>query len=195
MRTIAALFVLLTLLPHQVAEASDENAPVVAPHRKSKVSVMFSPAHLLLPLGEVTIDYRVLRRVSVAGIIGVGRPSLSSGSDSLDSTEIEIGAQARYYLWGGFRHGLSLGGELLYDYFKFDAPFPRGVVSVAAGGTHLAPFLGYKFVSNIGFTVDLQTGVRFLAIAPTPSGPGPHPRIENFSETLPLININIGWTF
>ncbi len=194
MKTIAAMFVLLTMLPFRLAEASDKNAPI-APKHKSQVSAMFSPVRLFLPLAEATIEYQILERVSVAGIIGVGRRSVNSGSDSLDSTEIEIGAQARYYLWGGFRHGLIVGGELLYDYFKFDTPFPSGVVSAAAGGTHLAPFLGYKFVATRGFTIDLQAGVRFIALAPTPSGPGPHPKIENFSETLPLININLGWTF
>ena len=94
MRSFAHLACLLALLVlPSVAQAKDDN--------ERKVSVTVSPLHLVVPMVELTGEFRLDDKVGLAAIGGVG----SSAGVAL----WELGGQARYYFLGDFADGLLVG--------------------------------------------------------------------------------------
>lgn len=157
------------------------------------VTVMWAPLRLVVPLGELTAEYRVQDKVGVSGTFGGGKRTISANSMDVSGTEIEGGAQARYYVLGSFRKGMELGAEALYEYVHFQEPFPQGVVAAAAGGLTIGPFIGYKIIGTSGFTFEGQIGARYLAMDPTVQGSAMIP--QNIDRWLPLLHLNVGWSF
>ena len=62
---------------------------------------------------ELTGEARVHDKVGVALIGGAGKYSDPNVS-GISATVYEAGGQVRVYVIGDFRHGMQLGGELLY---------------------------------------------------------------------------------
>lgn len=172
-------------LPQPTVEA-------VKPGRK--ITVMWAPLRLIVPLVELTAEYRVLDKLGVSVTVGAGKRTIESGGDEASGTEIEGGAQVRYYLIGDFDHGMELGVEVLEEYVKFDEPLPAGIVGVAAGGLTIGPFLGYKVVTGAGFTFEAQLGARYLVVEPAVQGVS-GASFDDVDKWLPLLHLNIGWSF
>jgi hypothetical protein len=147
-------------------------------------SLTISPIHLAAPIVELTGEVRLPVDFSVAGIAGVG---------SIDGTTAwEAGAQARYYLLGGFEHGMPLGVEALF----IQVEDRSGNISGTGQGLAVGPFIGYKFASDEGFTIDLGAGVQFAAVRAkaTDADTGTTASAQG-TEIFPLINLNLGWSF
>ena len=109
-------------------------------------SLTMSPVHLIITTMEVTGEFCLAPRHGLAGILGAGVP--------LGVPVFEAGASYRFYVLGDFDTGMQLGAELL-----------------AAGGAYrstsamlISPsgFLGGKFTSSAGFTLDGQFGLGTL---------------------------------
>ncbi|MEO7092288.1 MAG: hypothetical protein ABI175_03490, partial [Polyangiales bacterium] len=79
------------------------------------------------------------------------------------------------------------GGELLY----VKANTADTMVEVRAQGVGISPFVGYKWTSRVGFTIDTQLGVTFLTLQGD-SDAGP--TTKEVSKVGPLLNINVGWS-
>ena len=88
------------------------------------LTVMVAPLRAIIPLGEITVEYAISQKLGASIELGAGQRSVTAGSDTATGTEIEGGAQIRYYALGSFRHGMELGGELLEEYVKFQEPLP-----------------------------------------------------------------------
>ena len=169
-------------------------APTPAPDAGHRITLMWAPIRLVVPLVELTGEYRVKDKLGVSLTVGFGNRTVESSSgEEASGTEIEGGAQVRYYAIGDFNHGMEVGVEGLYEYVKFDEPLPATILAVAAGGFTVGPFLGYKIATGVGFTFEAQFGARYLAIEPTTQGTGTAVITE--SKWLPLLHLNIGWSF
>ncbi len=147
-----------------------------APERMRVFSATFSPIHLQFPVLEVTGEARLATKVSAAGILGVGK--------SDDVNLYELGAQLRYYMWGDFDGGLQLGAEVVYVGATSDE------VSAVAQGLTLGPFIGYKYVAGFGLTFDAQVGAQYITLRGESGSV-----TEEDSDIIPLVNLNVGWTF
>ena len=165
----------------------------VAPARPT-LTIMWAPLRLVIPLAELTAEYRVLDKLGVSLTAGAGKRSLSVNTMEVPGAELEAGGQVRYYFGGDFARGFELGGELLYERVHFDEPFPAGIVAAAAGGLTVGPFAGYKIATHIGFTFEAQLGARYLAVDPPIQGASGMmlPAIDRW---LPLLHLNVGWSF
>jgi hypothetical protein len=127
-------------------------------------------------------------KLGVAVIAGLGRYSDSSNGVSISATAVEAGAQARYYVVGDFRHGMELGAELLYLHLSDDR------LSASGEGLAIGPFVGYKFTADFGFTFDGQLGFEYIAGRATASN-GTTTASNSRSSYIPLLNLNVGWSF
>lgn len=147
------------------------------------VAITISPLHMVVPMLELTGELRVGRKLGIAAIGGVG-----SIRDEVTDRQIRVfegGASVRYYVLGTFRHGMQLGGELLY----VKANTADTMVEVRAKGLGISPFIGYKYTHRIGFTVDTQLGISFM----TAQGESANATAEK-SKVGALLNLNVGWS-
>jgi hypothetical protein len=151
------------------------------------VSVTISPVHLILPIVELTGELRLREQVSAAVILGGGRRDV----ENFPATQLNAGVQGRWYALGTFRHGLQVGGELLYEHVAVHDTPPTTIV--VAGGLGIGPFVGYKIATRSGFTFDGQLGARYMVTVGRITGEEPLP--GDVDRWLPLLNLNVGWSF
>jgi hypothetical protein len=193
MKSLLALLVLgSTTLAHA---QPDTAAPLPAPaHPAAKrVTIMWAPLRLIVPLVEFTAEVRVRDHLGVSITAGAGKRSIESGGTKVSGTELEGGAQVRYYILKAFS-GLHVGGEVLDEYVKFDEPLPMNIAAVAAGGVTVGPFAGYKLVTHAGFSFEAQLGARYLVVDPHVTGMATGaPPIDK--RWMPLLHLNAGWSF
>jgi hypothetical protein len=172
--------------PGRAPVAGEVTAPA-RPHPRRIVSMTISPFHLLVHMVELTGELRANDKIGVAVIAGFGQLSDTLEDTDISTTVYEAGTQLRYYVVGDFRHGMQLGAELLY------LKLTDHRISTEGEGVAIGPFAGYKFTTDVGFTVDCQLGVEYIA-ARAQSNAGVTGR-ANGSTYIPLVNVNIGWSF
>ena len=126
-------------------------------------------------IAEVTGEFRLPADFSVAAVAGLGVPG---------GVQWQAAVQGRYYLLGGFEHGMPLGVEALY----VDGPDQAGKVG---GG----PFVGYKLATNIGFTVDVNVGFEYMVGLPSAKYEDEDDGDGVYKGFWPLLNANVGWSF
>ena len=184
----------------QVAPSPQAPPPVVPPqviaHPRRLVSFTFSPIQMVPPLyrptfylSELSGEIRVWDRWGIGLFAGVGgRDHVETGVAS--SHEVwEGGFQLRCYLVGDFRRGLTVGAEA----YAFGHTFEDVIVSSGekwnywSTGRVVGGFLGYKYVADVGFTVDASLGA--ARVWATQSD------IPDHSGWYPLINLKVGWSF
>lgn len=156
-------------------------APAKEPYDHD-VSITFSPVHLFVPMLELTGEFRAHDRVGVAAIAGFG----SMSGLSL----VEGGLSARAYPLGDFDHGLQLGAEATY------LGALGTIQGVQASGTGLTagPFVGYKIAARFGLTFEIQLGYQWMAVGARAEQGGVSATAEE-TDSGPLLNINLGWSF
>ncbi len=158
-------------------------------------SITLSPFHLVLPMGELTGEYRVTDKIAVAAILGVGQVKTKtvtvSGTIEDSFFAIDAGAQFRYYPVGNFIHGMQLGAEILFVYVNLNE---TGSTSASGTGLAIGPFVGYKIATDIGFTFDAQLGFEYMAVQSTASDSGISVTGSDSKFGL-LLNLNVGWSF
>lgn len=146
-----------------------------------RVSLTISPLHLVLPIVELTGEYRVNPKLGIAVIVGGGKVT---PENSQSSSVFEIGGSARYYVLGSFRKGIQLGAEVDYLHVSADGTEVKGA-GIAAG-----PFVGAKWVSSFGLTFDGQIGGQYLKAQARSNT-----ATANASNTVVLLNLNVGYSF
>lgn len=184
---------LLTMNVTGMARAQVPTATAETTHPRRTVSVTISPIHLTMPVLELTGEFRVLDKLGLAVVLGGGKitPDQTPGLPSPPAIPIwEAGVQARYYVLGDFRHGMQVGGELMYLHASID----DGGVSAVADGFSMGPFLGYKVMADIGFTFDCQLGYQFMGVAGSATN-GQMTASDSSSDHGVLLNLNVGWSF
>jgi hypothetical protein len=171
-RTIAGALVTLLVLGLWVGAAHAEEEDV-----QHSLSLTFSPIHLLSPILQLTGELRLADKIGVAVILGAGAVT----EDDKYYGVWEVGGQFRYYLFGTFIHGMTIGAEVGYmdDRGKLDSPMDSYV------GLRAGAFVGYKLATNIGFTLDAQLGDQYVYIT----------RKASDSCWQPIMNLKVGWSF
>lgn len=154
--------------------------PPPPPHRVFSLTI--SPIHLALPVVEVTGEIRAHDKLGVAFIGGVGR--YTDKSVNISAAVYELGAQLRFYPIGDFRHGMQLGAELLYLHMS------QSNLSLRGEGVGIGPFIGYKVISDAGFTFDAQIGGQYVGVRATDGNSA-----ESGKDIIVLLNLNVGWSF
>ncbi len=157
-------------------------------------SITFSPLHLILPVFEVTAEFRVHPDIGVAAILGGGTigPHLDP-DDVLESPFVfEGGARFAWYAVGSFKHGMQVGLETLFAHISTSGKDISGF----GRGLGITPFLGYKIAADSGFTFECQMGpvFGFVFAEATESSTGDSASASDTSIGL-NINLNIGWSF
>src|SRR5262245_34280898 len=94
---LGAAFIMLVLRPEQAA-AQAENPP--------RFSLTLSPLHLAQPVLELTLERSFTDNFALALIAGAGQQMVKLGDDDTPALALSGGAQARYYLFGDFWHGV-----------------------------------------------------------------------------------------
>jgi len=167
---------LLALLLSQPAAASEKTVD------DFYASLTLSLPLLDVPLFEVTGEFKVADEVSV-GIIGAyGNPNGVSA--------FEVGAHGRYYLLGDFKAGMQLGAEVVY----LRGSAAEGSVSGTGSQLTAGPFIGGKWIADVGFTVDGQAGVQYITSS-VQAYDGQSSAETSASGVGPLLNLNLGWSF
>ncbi|HUS29388.1 MAG TPA: hypothetical protein VMZ53_12805 [Kofleriaceae bacterium] len=154
--------------------------------KTQKVTALWSPIHLVLPVVEVEGEFNAAPHIGAGLILGAGR--VSSEDDTVTATVFEVGAQFNYYFLRPF-HGLHAGAEANYVHAGDVAQDS----SLTATGLELGPYVGYKVLTDIGFTFVAQVGVAFLTLQAENSSGTVMPTKPK--DVFPLINLNIGWSF
>lgn len=182
------------------AHAQEPPAQPADPERS--LSLTLSPLHLL-PVEQELDSFRKIRflilevtgelplssKVGVAGILGIGRATITSSVDDATLLIGELGGQVNYYALGGFarRNSLQLGAEVMLVMVRGEEDGVTGV----AEGVAVGPYLGYKFVGRGGFTFVGQIGYQVWAVKAESSDGG----MSEQSDGGPLVNLNVGWSF
>jgi hypothetical protein len=116
-------------------------------------------------------------KIGVAAILGAGAVTENDNYYGV----WEVGGQLRYYLFGTFIHGMTIGSEVGYidDGGKLESPMSSYV------GFRAGAFLGYKLSVNIGFTFIAELGGQYVYII----------RKASDSCLQPIMNFKLGWSF
>jgi hypothetical protein len=178
------------LPPVRVPVTAIEPAPDVKKKEDEDRSLYlaFSPFHLFLPVIQVTAEGRLHRQFGIAGIGGIG--SIKSGGDLF--TVWELGGQFVGYPVGHFDHGMQLGMQALYA--GVSGSDPTRTVSGVGSGFDVGAFVGYKLATKIGFSFNVQGGAQYV-VAHASASSGTASTSVTQSTFLPLVNLNVGWSF
>jgi hypothetical protein len=89
---------------------------------------------------------------------------------------------------------LQLGVELVW--LKVSVENYRGTdVSATGAGVAFGPFVGYKFIADIGFTLYVQGGFQYLKVAAEAHDTQGNSANAEGGGFGPLLNFNLGWSF
>ena len=182
------------------AAHTDRLAPFAGPRRNpDSVSFLFSPFYLLLPMVKLTGELSVVRHLGVAAFGGIGQSTIDfkasdGASSTFDATTYLLGTQVIGYPARSF-DGVEVGAQLQYVYVDGQGKVGETSFAGTGSGFALGPFLGYKWITQVGFTALVQGGVQFLAVRGT--GNGESGRTDTASDALvsPLLNLDFGWSF
>lgn len=179
-------------------------------------------ARAVASLYEVTAEVGIGEHLGLAALGGFG--SLDTKHPSYAQTihleGKELGAQVRVYVLGTFDHGLMLGGEALRIWAEAPATKVSDPSVVTINGvqysgeatltgdgtlTSLGAFIGYKVIASFGLTFDAKLGWQKLTLRGSGTlasqalvGGQLQPLAETAtireSRSVPLFNLNLGWS-
>lgn len=172
---VAALLAAPRLVP-----AQEELQPALDASEPFTFSVTVSPVHVAIGVYELTGEIRSSDDSSFAIIVGAG--SLQNEGSTQRYSALEIGAQFRQYVAGGFEKGLQLGAEALYVSVEQSGTGRQG------SGLLIGPFIGAKLTAGSGFTFDAQVGATFALFDERDTS-------GDTSPWVALLNLNVGWSF
>jgi hypothetical protein len=154
-------------------------------------NVSVSPLHLLLPLVELQAEVYATPVVSLAAIGGAGQATVERSGEPDQTYDVwEAGGQARAYFFGSTQEGAFAGAEVLYAHVSGRT---EGVTGLGAG-TEIGGIVGYKWVWDGGFLLDLNGGVGYLAVS-AEAHDSTDEDSQSDSQTIPILNFNLGWAF
>jgi hypothetical protein len=184
-----------TAAPPRPPAAAPPAGPVDAgvPPLPRDVSLTVSVGRLLLPMAEVEAEIRIGSMLGLAAFGGAGVVSIEteeSGNESL--TAYEFGAKVLVYPIEPFEN-LELGAEFLYVNVSSDDLGDDHVEGFATG-IAVGPLLGYKTISEKGFTFSVQGGIAYIALHSEASSDTDAAE-ESDQTWMPLLNLNLGWSF
>jgi hypothetical protein len=186
-----------TASPSEVPPPHEPVAPPEKPPEPVRyVSATFSPLHLFQPIFEADIEVMPIPHLGISVIGGIGKVSVESPDPSVDGATFdayELGAHVIGYPLKDFS-SLQLGAEILWIKVSVDN-YQGTDVSGTGAGVAFGPFVGYKFIADIGFTLYVQGGFQYVKVeaeAHDTQGNSANAEQDGF---IPLLNFNLGWSF
>lgn len=186
-----------------VGGPSEYDAPEGTPETEQATEdrflyLSFSPLHLVSPIVEVTAEFKVHRRIGVAVIGGYGsiRPQPTVFLTTPPRVQVwEVGGQFITYPVGHFDHGMQLGAEV--QYVGASTKVTQGEASATGVGVGVSSgaFVGYKLATSVGFSFNVQGGVAYFIGTSEARGSDGSRKTGQDSGVIPLLNINLGWSF
>lgn len=177
-------------LAQDAAPESPNTAIMGPPEPANGVSVTISPIHLAFPILELTAEVAIAPKLSAALIGGIGSVTATAPGIEQEFSAWEAGAHVRYYLTGDFDGGLQAGFEILMVGIDDNDP----TVDASGDGLAFGPFIGWKWVAGAGFTFDGQLGIERL-FATASASDGTASESASDETWVPLLNLNVGWSF
>ena len=171
------------------ATADEEVEVQTEVRRADGISLTFSPYHVLIPMGELQLEIPLSqsRKSGLAIVGGYGSANVEIDGIDTPATIYDIGSSIRYYLFGDYSMGFQVGVEAMWTGISEE----DSDVRFNAQGFTIGPFVGFKVVLPIGFTVDTQIGAAYI----TARGELNNPAEAERTDFIPLFNLNVGWTF
>lgn len=177
------------------AAAQDEPPPTQSAEQAPIVSLTFSPFHVIYPMFELTAEARVGDYCGIALIGGFGARTVATSNDEEVTFSLyELGAQVIAYPLDPFE-SLQLGVELMYMHVAIDDDLNGRRLESIASGLALGPLVGYKLLTEVGFTLFVQGGVAFIAVAGDIEDDQGEVATTERTAVFPLLNLNLGWSF
>jgi hypothetical protein len=68
-------------------------------------------------------------------------------------------------------------------------------VNATGEGLAVGPMVGYKLITSGGFTFVVQGGAEYVAIAAQANDTNGNSAQDSEKRWIPLLNLNIGWSF
>jgi hypothetical protein len=94
---------------------------------------------------------------------------------------------------GTFDHGMQLGAEV--QYLKVARSESNSTeIAASAAGFALGPYVGYKLITSVGFTFEGNLGFQYVAARGEASSATASASASE-KTIIPLLNLNIGWSF
>ncbi len=153
-----------------------------------------SPVHLILPVFELNAEVRAVDHFGIAAIGGYGSVTAQDGlGETTRFDAYEVGGQLIWYPMHEF-DGLEVGAELLYINVNTDSVQGQDVKGVA-DGLAFGPMIGYKLLTSGGFTFVAQGGFEYVDYNAEANDTSGNSATDSRSDFIPLINLNIGWSF
>lgn len=153
------------------------------PEAEHQLSLTIAPLWILNGEPHANIEVRVFDKWS--GSLGLGYSNRATqnveGSD-VRHIAISTTGQIRYYAIGDFDHGMQVGAHYRYYWTE---PSTQGVKNMVVGGHTTSGFLGYKYITDIGFTLDFQGGIGYFVTSQEVAG----------SRPVAYWAADIGWSF
>ena len=158
------------------------------------VSITLSPIHLILPIFELNAEIRAGDFLGIGIIGGIGQISVENSLGQKEKfSAYELGAQLNIYPLKPFE-SLHFGIEALY--LRVATEDRADTISGVGEGLAIGPMVGYKLITSGGFTFVAQGGVEYVVIQAEAedSSTGQQAQDEG-SRVIPLLNLNLGWSF
>jgi hypothetical protein len=193
---LLSILLALSSLPGAVAAQEELPPEAEASEEGPNISLSFSPLHLILPVFELTAEARVGDYAGIALLGGVGSMTLDFVDEEDDIAVLlwNVGAQVVAYPLEPFE-SLQLGVELQYVHASIDGELNGRRVSGIGSGLAVGPLVGYKLIVDVGFTFFVQGGVAFIAIESDAEDDQGETASTDQKRVLPLLNLNLGWSF
>jgi hypothetical protein len=165
------------------------------PEPTRNVSLTMSPLHLFLPVFEAMVELRVVDGFGVSVIGGYGQVTAEDNlGTEHEFSALELGGQLIWYPLEPFR-SLQLGAEILYIKVETQDEGDQATLTGVGDGVAMGPLVGYKLVTSGGFTFLAQGGFQYVAIRAEASDGAGTTASDEQDSIIPLINLNLGWTF
>lgn len=110
-----------------------------------------------------------------------------------DFSVYELGGQVIGYPLREFS-SLQLGAEVMWVHVS-TTTYQGQSVHANAGGVAFGPFVGYKVLTDVGFTFVAQGGFQYAAVKASASDSDGNSARAETSDFVPLLNLNLGWSF
>jgi hypothetical protein len=160
--------------------------PQRAPSSQFGSSLTFSPIHLIFPEVYLSYEHKLSERTSFGLAAGVG--------EVLNMPVFEIGGKFSGYTSGNFDGGYPLGVEFGYVTMSVE-DFDGAGMNGKGSAVYFAPSIGYKYVAEVGFTLDLNIGLQIFSGSATATWPDGAQHKKDISGAGPLLRALIGWSF
>jgi hypothetical protein len=162
-------------------------------------SLTLSPLLLILPIVQLTGEVRATPHVGISAILGYGSIGVdgTTSDGEPNNTRVnayELGGRVTAYPLKKFK-SLRLGAQLMYLRVDTGDTVTTSDVSGTGAGVAVGPFAGYKLVTDGGFTFVGDFGFQYLSAQAEAHDSAGNTSSASDSRLLPLLNLDLGWSF